>query len=346
MTKWLVRRRWHAAVVTVIVGAGTLGWMWVAAETASGQVAAPAAEPPAVPDVSPVPTETPSATPPPAPTPALATPPPPVRPAAPAHPPAAPPPVAPPPPTPATVDVPWQHQVYNLSCEESSLSMVAAYFGRTVADRDVLTFVGVDRTHYWMGTGGGDPFVDFVGDPNGSEDENTGYGVYWPPIKAAAAHFGAHVNGAGQGVAPPTVYANVKAGGPVIVWVTFDLAVHARGDYVAYDGRTIPYAGPQEHAMVVTGVSDASVRLNDPDRGQYWVSRSRFEAAYGVYGQMAVLFGARGSAPTPTAAPSPSPSATPTPPHAAVEGVAEGCTSSNAPFCPILRERFATPSPA
>jgi hypothetical protein len=66
----------------------------------------------------------------------------------------------------------------------------------------------------------------------------------------------------------------------------------------------------------VTGVSDTTVRLNDPDRGQYWISRSQFEAAYGVYGQMAVLFGPRGTAtptPAPTAKPTPTPTATPTP---------------------------------
>jgi uncharacterized protein YvpB len=211
------------------------------------------------------------------------------------------------------VDVPWQHQVYNLSCEESSLSMVAAFYGRTVSDQDVLTFIGVDMAHYWTGAGGGDPFADFVGDPNGSEVRNTGYGVYWPPIQSAAAHFGAPVTGAGQGIAPGAVYAAVKAGGPVIVWVTFDLATHARGDYVAYDGRTVPYAGPEEHAMVVTGVSDASVRLNDPDRGQYWISRGQFETAYGVYGQMAVLFAPHGSAPTPTPAPTPTATSKPTP---------------------------------
>jgi uncharacterized protein YvpB len=212
------------------------------------------------------------------------------------------------------VAVPWQHQVYNLSCEESSLSMVEAFYGRTVSDQDVLNFIGVDLKYYFTGTGGGDPYALFVGDPNGSEVKNTGYGVYWPPIQAAAGHFGAPVTGAGQGIAPATVYATVKAGGPVIVWVTFDLAVHARNDYVAYDGRSIPYAGPEEHAMVVTGVSDTTVRLNDPDRGQYWISRSQFEAAYGVYGQMAVLFGPPGTA-TPTPAPTarPTPTATPTP---------------------------------
>jgi len=322
IVKWFARRRWPVAAVAlaVVVGAVALGWWRLASRTAPRAVPAPVAaatvDASALPSDSASPTATPSATPPPTPAaaPVRAAPPPPGPPSAPAHPPAAPPPVAPPPPAPATVDVPWQHQVYNLSCEESSLSMVEAYFGRTVSDQDVLTFIGVDQAHYWTGAGGGDPFVDFVGDPNGSEVRNTGYGVYWPPIQAAAAHFGAPLNGAGQGVAPATVYANVKAGGPVIVWVTFDLAVHARSDYVAYDGRAIPYAGPQEHAVVVTGISDSSVRLNDPDRGQYWISRSQFEAAYGVYGRMAVLFGARGSKPpaTPTPTPSRSPAPSPT----------------------------------
>src|SRR5207248_461202 len=142
-----------------------------------------------------------------------------------------------------------------------------------VSDQDVLTYIGTDQAHYWAGPGGGDPYVDFVGDPNGSEVQNTGYGVYWPPIRSAAAHFGAGVAQAGQGIAAGTVYAAVAAGRPVIVWVTFDLAPHARSDYQAFDGQTIPYAGPEEHAMVVTGVSDLEVRLNDPDRGQYWVSR-------------------------------------------------------------------------
>jgi uncharacterized protein YvpB len=210
------------------------------------------------------------------------------------------------------VDVPVFHQAYNLSCEESSLSMVLAFYGHSVSDQDVLTFIGIDQVHYWTGAGGGDPYADFVGDPNGSEVRNTGYGVYSPPIQRAAAHFGAQVAESGQGIPPGAVYSAVSAGYPVIVWVTFDLASHARTDYVAYDGTTVPYAGPWEHAMVVSGVSDSSVRLNDPDRGQYWVSRGRFETAYAVYGQMAVVFAGRASAPTPTPTASPAPTPTPT----------------------------------
>lgn len=191
--------------------------------------------------------------------------------------------------------------------------MVMAFFGRSVSDQEVLTYVGTDQVHFWAGVGGGDPFVDFVGDPNGSEVKNTGYGVYWPPIQSAAAHFGAAVTRGGQGIAAGAVYSAVAAGQPVIVWVTYDLAWHARADYQAYDGQTIPYAGPEEHAMVVSGVSSTEVRLNDPDRGQYWISRSQFETAYGVYGQMAVVFGSSAATPTPMPTPTPTPMPTPTP---------------------------------
>jgi uncharacterized protein YvpB len=236
-------------------------------------------------------------------------------------------------------------QVYNLSCEESSLAMVAAFYGHSVTDQDVLNFIGVDMAHYFTGPGGGDPFVNFVGDPNGSEVRNTGYGVYWPPIKSAAEHFGTVVGQAGQGIAPGAVYGAVAAGHPVIVWVTFDLAWHARADYQAYDGATVPYAGPEEHAMVVTGVSDTSVRLNDPDRGQYWVSRTRFETAYGVYDQMALVFSSVAATPAPTATPTPAPTATPTPAPTATPAPTPTATPAPTPTGTPTATATPTPSP-
>jgi uncharacterized protein YvpB len=191
-----------------------------------------------------------------------------------------------------TIAVPVYHQQYNLSCEESSLSMVLAFLGHPTTEQQVFDQIGVDTLHYWAGKpGGGDPFLDFVGDPNGSEVQQTGYGVYWPPINTAAGHFGATVAQAGVGVTPTTIYSAVKAGHPALVWVTFNWKPDARSDYQAYDGQTIPYAGPEEHAMVVTGINGNSVRVNDPDRGQYWVTFGQFEAAYAVYGQMALVFG-------------------------------------------------------
>jgi len=188
--------------------------------------------------------------------------------------------------------VPWYHQQYNLSCEEASLSMVLAFAGHPTTEKQIYDQVTIDTVHYWAGrAGGGDPYLQFVGDPNGSEVQQTGYGVYWPPIKAAAGHFGATVAQAGEGVPPATLYSALRAGHPVIVWVTFDLLPHARADYQAYDGRTIPYAGPWEHAIVLTGIDGGTIRVNDPDRSQYWVNSSQFETSYAVYNQMAVVFG-------------------------------------------------------
>jgi uncharacterized protein YvpB len=266
----------------------------------SSPAASPSPEPSATPSVAPRPTA-----------------PPPAAAAAPAHPwaPQAPAPPPPPPgPPPITLAVPWSHQQYNLSCEEASLSMVLAFFGHPTTEQQIFNQIGIDWQHYSAGNaGGGDPYERFVGDPNGSQVRQTGYGVYWPPIDAAAGSFGAPVVQAGEGIAPATIYRAIRAGHPALVWVTYDMLPHVRADYQAYDGRSIPYAGPEEHAMVVTGIDGNAVRLNDPDRGQYWVTFARFEAAYAVYGQMGVVFGGPVATPVPTHVPTPLPTPTPTP---------------------------------
>jgi uncharacterized protein YvpB len=211
---------------------------------------------------------------------------------------AAPPgPAPPPPPGPArfAIGVQMHRQQSTLSCEEAALSMVLNFYGHPTTEQQIFDQVGIDAVHYWAGRGGGgDPYVKFVGNPSGSEVQQTGYGVYWSPIGAAAGHFGAPVVRAGEGIAPSVIYDAIRAGRPTQVWVTYDLRPHDRSDYPAYDGRTIPYAGPYEHAMVVTGLNDTGVRVNDPDGGQYWVPFAQFEAAYAVYNQMAVVFGPSG----------------------------------------------------
>jgi uncharacterized protein YvpB len=208
--------------------------------------------------------------------------------------------------------VPLYHQQHTLSCEESSLSMVLAYEGAPPAstsdadqrarEDEILGYIGVDTAHWWAGPGStetadrravaGDPFAAYVGNVDGSErlGVQTGYGTYYPTIAKAAEHFGAPVVDAGDGITPAQVYAALREGRPAIVWLTYDLQPHGRDDYVAADGRTIPYAGPWEHTMVVTGIDDTGVRVNDPDRDQYWITFAQFEAAYAVYGDMAIVF--------------------------------------------------------
>jgi hypothetical protein len=59
--------------------------------------------------------------------------------------------------------------------------------------------------------------------------------------------------------------------------------------YTAYDGRSVPYAGPAEHVVVVTGFSGGRVTVNDPARGRLSLSEATFGAAYATYGDMAVI---------------------------------------------------------
>jgi hypothetical protein len=60
--------------------------------------------------------------------------------------------------------------------------------------------------------------------------------------------------------------------------------------YVAFDSRPIPYAGLVEHAVTLVGVRQDSVWINNPLTGLERISKPVFEAAYGVYADMAVVF--------------------------------------------------------
>src|SRR5215470_7032966 len=211
---------------------------------------------------------------------------------------AAPAPLSPTPATPSdaprarTLSVPWYHQEYELSCEAASLRMALAHEGIATTDAAILDIVGIDRRPAFFENGAlrwGDPFTTFVGDPNGSEVALTGYGTYYPTIARAAAALGGSVLASGQGIPAATVYAAVLQGHPVVAWVTYQWVTPTRFDYTAFDSRTVPFAGPVEHAVTVVGVDEGSVLINNPWSGQEWVDKTTFEAAYAVYDQMAVI---------------------------------------------------------
>jgi len=190
------------------------------------------------------------------------------------------------------LDVPWFRQTYELSCEEASLRMALAHEGISTTDGAILDVIGVDARPATFDTGAmrwGDPYVTFVGDPNGSEVALTGYGTYYPTIARAAATLGGQVLRAGEGIPPVDVYDAILQGHPVVAWVTYGWGTAVRVDYVAFDGRPVPYAGPVEHAVTVVGVNDASVLVNNPMSGPEWVSKGTFEASYATYRQMAVV---------------------------------------------------------
>ena len=197
-----------------------------------------------------------------------------------------------PPLTGRVLDVPSYRQVFNLSCEAAALQMALASRGISSTQADILTNIGVDYRGAYRDRNGfhwGDPYSSFVGNPNGSENNDSGYGTYFPTIAAVASRYGAHVRFADEGYPASAVYGDVLGGHPVVAWVSVDYAAHANTAYTAFDGRAVQFGSPYEHAVVVSGVSTDSVLVNDPIRGRIWISKGAFERAFAVFRNMAVV---------------------------------------------------------
>ena len=194
-----------------------------------------------------------------------------------------------------TLAVPQYHQQHGLTCEASALRMTLAAFGINIAEDTLMSQIGIDyRRPTWDGSGAmhwGDPYAAFVGNPNGSEIGLTGYGVYYPRIAVVAQADGVTVTQAGEGIAPSTIYQAVMAGHPVIAWTTFDWLYHHVAHYVAFDGRTVQFGSPYEHAVVVRAVTTGYVLINNPWFGTQWISKSTFESSYATFNNMAVIMG-------------------------------------------------------
>jgi uncharacterized protein YvpB len=197
-----------------------------------------------------------------------------------------------PPPTSRTLNVPQYYQHYALSCEEAALRMALAYEGINVSEDQIYGVMGIDYrapVHDGSGFHWGDPYAQFVGDPNGSEANDTGYGSYNEAVARTAAAMGGSVVASGEQVSPSYVYQSVLNGHPVIAWVPFDWAPHGTSMYTAFDGRWVRFGAPYEHAVTIIGVNADSILVNNPWQGQQWVSKSKFEWAYGMFNQMAVV---------------------------------------------------------
>ncbi|MDQ6746617.1 MAG: C39 family peptidase, partial [Candidatus Dormibacteraeota bacterium] len=204
----------------------------------------------------------------------------------------------PPPPGSVVLNVPYFAQVYSLSCEEAALQMALAYEGINRSQDDILNAIGVDRRAPEVDGSGrvvhwGNPYTNFVGDPNGYREgaqygARSGYGTYFPTIARAAAGFGGHVLQAGEGIKPQALYDALDAHHPSVVWVAWEYSPHSVTSYVAWDGATVMYGAPWEHAVTLVGMSPGSVLINNPHGGQEWVGKATFERAYEMFNQMAV----------------------------------------------------------
>jgi uncharacterized protein YvpB len=190
--------------------------------------------------------------------------------------------------------VAFYYQTHYLSCEEAAMSMALTHQGINLSQDQILAELGADRRAAYTDSSGrlrwGNPYQTFVGNVNGSEYNLTGYGTYWPPLVRIAKAHGARLIAYGS-MSAATVYARLIAGHPVVVFATWDWAWHPRHDYLSFDGQWIPFIGPSQasHVYTVVGINAGSVLVNDPLRGQYWVSKGAFQAAYSDFNE-AIVF--------------------------------------------------------
>lgn len=184
--------------------------------------------------------------------------------------------------------VTFYKQTHALSCEEAAVSMALTHQGIHLSQDQILAEIGADRRPMYVDSAGrvrwGDPYISFVGNVDGSERNYTGSQANYPPLVRVAQAHGARILAYGYMTAQ-TIYARLAAGHPVVAWATWDWAWHPRHDYLSFGGRWIPWIGPtfESHVYAVVGVRPGSVLVNDPMRGQYWVAKAAFEAAYSVF---------------------------------------------------------------
>jgi uncharacterized protein YvpB len=225
-----------------------------------------------------------------------------------------PPPPPPPPPVVAAVRAPqpaynsgshiisgvaFHYQSHNLSCEETATSMALSHQGLNISQDQILARLGVDSTPVVVSNGmvvnWGDPDRAFVGNVNGLESNRTGYQANPKALMRVINSYGGRViewaePGVQGYISPQEIYAQVQADHPVVAYATWDWRYHTRHDYRSEDGNMVAWIGPADaHVYTVVGVSAGSVLVNDPIRGQYWVSKGSFEAAYSDF-NMAIVF--------------------------------------------------------
>lgn len=193
------------------------------------------------------------------------------------------------------IPVPVYQQAMPLDCETSALRMALAYFGFHFSDEDLFAHENADLRPPEMGPNHtivrwGDPYTNFVGDVWGNDSTPTGYGVYYPVILDIARSHGIPGAVGGEGYAASTIYKDLYAGHSVEVWVEVGWQSTFVGTWTAWDGRVVRYSF-REHAVLLTGISSTSVRVNDPWHGtQEWISKATFERSWADFNNMAVIF--------------------------------------------------------
>jgi uncharacterized protein YvpB len=195
--------------------------------------------------------------------------------------------------TAVSLGAPLIRQNMPLDCESAALAVALESKGFAVTQAEVFAelpkqpqqaLVSRERPVIW-----GDPYEAFVGNVYGSETHYTGYGVYYPPIAAAAEHFGATTD-ARTGWTTSQIEGQLRLGHPVVVWTNFNFGYSRTSTWEAWDGRVVPYT-TEEHTVTVVGFNSVAGTITVIDVGvglRRTISTDEFAAAIATFGGMGV----------------------------------------------------------
>jgi uncharacterized protein YvpB len=194
------------------------------------------------------------------------------------------------------LQMPVIQQALPLDCEVAALQAALASKGVRVTQLQIFAKVPRDTRSPVIGADGlpaqwGDPYRAFVGDAYGEEGNFTGYGVYYPPIAAAATQFGVLATGH-TGWTVSAIEDQIRLGNPVVVWVDSSFRVRQLRHWRGWDGTDVGY-DIGEHAVAVMGFDPkaGTITVVDVLRGQlHTFPTHEFALVLTTFGGMGVAF--------------------------------------------------------
>ncbi|MFD1039750.1 C39 family peptidase [Virgibacillus byunsanensis] len=184
-------------------------------------------------------------------------------------------------------------------CESTSLAMLLGWAGLPVDKYDVVNQLPKgDKVSLvdgeWVGA---NPHEEFVGDPY-SDEEGT-FGVFEEPILQTIDTFlpDKGINLTGQDFEP--LLDIVRSGKPVMAWTTIEQkrTFHSK-TWTDDEGNQIEW-NRYEHAVVITGINEEDIIVNDPyTGGEEYYDRELFEYNWASMGKRAVTLDVNRSIPT------------------------------------------------
>ncbi|HKR99707.1 MAG TPA: C39 family peptidase [Candidatus Dormibacteraeota bacterium] len=193
-----------------------------------------------------------------------------------------------------SLPAPSLRQSMPLDCEAAATAAALRTLGVGTTQAWVMSQLPVDQRAAQLSGGRpvrwGDAWTSFVGNVYGSENNFTGYGVYWQPIVDIVQRAGRTAFG-GQGWAINDLFAELDRGHPSVIWINNSYH-HVNPSYwTGWDGATVPYT-LGDHAVLLYGVNfeASSVQIMDVAHGTFRsFSIAQFTDFMSTYNNMAVV---------------------------------------------------------